>query len=70
MKQSPRLTTKTVADYLNVSQRRINAKIAQGHFPHASPCECGMKILIPVTDVVADCKRPNRGKPGRKPNAS
>lgn len=47
------LTTKKVAILLGVSERRVRAKIAQGHFPRAKPCGCEKgNWLIPKTDVL------------------
>lgn len=47
----PRLTTKEAAEYLGVCKQRIDAKLAQGHFPNHGWCECGRSILIPEGDL-------------------
>ena len=47
------LTTKEVAEILKVSDRRVRAKIAQGHFLHAKRCGCEKNNwLIPAKDLV------------------
>lgn len=46
------LTTKQVAELLNLSPRRIRAKIAQNHFPNITQCLCERKNwLIPIDDL-------------------
>lgn len=44
-------TVKEVAKIEGVSERRIRAKIKQGHYPHAKQCPCGQAWLIPVKEV-------------------
>lgn len=45
------LTTKEAAKIEGVSERRIRAKLKQGHYPHAEPCPCGQAWLIPKKDL-------------------
>lgn len=49
-------TTKEMAELLGLCQQRITAKIRQGHFPNARPCECGRSIMIPESDLFKGIK--------------
>jgi hypothetical protein len=44
-------TTSEVAKIEGVSERRIRAKIKQGHYPHVTKCPCGQAHLIPAEDL-------------------
>ena len=54
-----RLSTREAAQYLGVCKQRIAAKIAQGHFNGVSRCECGLTVMIPVSEISADMKASN-----------
>lgn len=45
------LTVKEAALKKKLSTPRINAKIKQGHYPHARKCECGKTWFIPESDL-------------------
>lgn len=46
------LNTKEVAKLLEISTRRVRAKIKSNHFPNATHCSCERKSwLIPETDL-------------------
>lgn len=45
------LTVKQAEKILKISERRIRAKIQQGHFPNAMMCSCGVSWIIPVSDL-------------------
>lgn len=50
-------STKKTAEMLGVSERRIRAKIAQGHFPSAKKCGCERESwLISEIDVKKNMK--------------
>ena len=46
------LTTKQVAQIQQISERRVRAKIKQGHYPNAFKCPCGQAWLIPDKDLL------------------
>jgi hypothetical protein len=50
---------KDAAKILGVCPQRVAAKLKQGHFPGAHPCECGRSILIPEHDVLNQPKKRN-----------
>ena len=55
-----RLTTREAAEYLGLCKQRIATKILQGHYKNASRCECGMTMLIPLSEINADMQIVNR----------
>lgn len=52
-----RLTTGQAAKKLKVCPQRVAARLASGHFPRASKCECGRTTMIPTVDIERDIKK-------------
>lgn len=54
MTTEKRLSTREAAEYLGVCKQRVSAKIMQGHYKRVSRCECGLTLMIPLSEVNAD----------------
>ena len=56
-----RVSTKDAAAMSDVCKQRILTKLTLGHYSGASKCECGLSIMIPLTEVMRDMReRPKR----------